>query len=183
MLRGHFGATMAKPRMTISTNNPPPIPAYSVSALPPPMRRYNSTRSCRDCCNRFSEFEPWISQAAASGFLAQAWGSDCRWPWPHAVPSFSCRPAMHRPWRRWRLIVARRATRPGAARNAGAGCRDAVICTGGPYDPGRVIDLEPADVEARVRVTILSMTELARMSSPLIRGSGQVVRSARSPHI
>lgn len=52
---------------------------------------------------------------------------------------------------------------------------DAIICTAALYDPGRVGELEPARVEAIVRVNLLGTLEVARLCPPLIRDGGQLV--------
>ena len=52
---------------------------------------------------------------------------------------------------------------------------DAVICTAALYEPGRVLDIDPARAEAMVRVNILGMIEVARLCPPLLRDRGQLV--------
>lgn len=57
-----------------------------------------------------------------------------------------------------------------------AGARfDVIVCTAALYEPGRVCDLDPAKVEAMVRVNLLGTLEVARLCPPLLRDGGQLV--------
>lgn len=52
---------------------------------------------------------------------------------------------------------------------------DMVVCTAALYMPARVMDLDPADAEAMVRVNILGTLAIARLCPPLLRDGGQLV--------
>ncbi len=62
-----------------------------------------------------------------------------------------------------------------AARLSRAAPLDAVICTAALYHPGRIVDLDPEQAEAMVRVNILGPLEVARICPPLLRDRGQLV--------
>lgn len=52
---------------------------------------------------------------------------------------------------------------------------DAVICTAAYYDPSSVAGLDPERTERLVRVNLLGMIDVARLTPPLLRDGGQLV--------
>jgi len=73
------------------------------------------------------------------------------------------------------LDLARRETLVAAVENLRGRRLDAVICTAALYHPGRVGDLDPAQMEELVRVNLLGTLDVARLVPPLIRDGGQLV--------
>lgn len=70
--------------------------------------------------------------------------------------------------------------RPGAlaaltARLAEEKPLDAVICTAALYEPGRVEDIDPVQVEEIVRVNVLGAFDVARLCPAVLRDGGQLV--------